>query len=348
MPVARVVLVLLLVLPWQLASQSKDALPAALTDQEFWALSQKLSEPDGYFRSNSGSPDNLLSNESTISSVAAALADRVTPGGVYLGVGPEQNFTYIAATQPKIAFITDIRRGNLNLHLLYKAAFELSATRAEFLSRLFTRQRPQGLSEQSTARQLLDAYLTAQPADARTFSASLQQILEHLAKTHQFPLTAADADGIEYVLANFHKFGVAIDYTSSIGRPGSSNTYARILSATDRSSGEERTYLSTEARFRMIKDMERKNLIVPIVGDFAGPKALRAVGAWLKERRAVVSAFYVSNVESYLQRNGVWPAFCANVAALPLDGASIFIRPDNGGSPRSFSGMAMETAGCGK
>jgi len=45
-----------------------------------------------------------------------------------------------------------------------------------------------------------------------------------------------------------------------------------------------------------------------------------------------VSAFYVSNVESYLQRNGVWPAFCGNVASMPLDDTSIFIRPPLGGA----------------
>ena len=70
----------------------------------------------------------------TLSTVAAALSERAKPGGVYLGVGPEQNFTYIAAIRPKIAFITDIRRGNLQLHLMYKALFELSADRAEFVS----------------------------------------------------------------------------------------------------------------------------------------------------------------------------------------------------------------------
>ena len=57
-----------------------------------------------------------------------------------------------------------------------------------------------------------------------------------------------------------------------------------------------------------------------------------------------MTAFYVSNVESYLQRNGRWQAFCANVAALPLDDASIFIRPS--GRARAFSPMAAETAGC--
>src|SRR6187399_3126168 len=139
--VTTVLILLLLVLP--IAAQN-DRLPASLSDREFWSLTGQISEPDGFFRSNSGSPDNLLSNEGQLSTVAAQLATRVKPSGVYLGVGPEQNFTYIAAVRPRIAFITDIRRGNLHLHLVYKALFELTSNRNEFVSLLFTRKRAAG------------------------------------------------------------------------------------------------------------------------------------------------------------------------------------------------------------
>ena len=44
------------------------------------------------------------------------------------------------------------------------------------------------------------------------------------------------------------------------------------------------------------------------------------------DRDAVVSAFYLSNVEQYLTRDGRWSAFCGNVATLPLDRSSTFIR----------------------
>src|SRR5262245_15289677 len=120
---------ILLFLLSPVAGQSRDSLPAALSDSEYWSLIERLSEPDGYFRSNSGSRDNLLSNENTVSTIAAMLAQRLKPSGVYLGVGPEQNFTFIAALRPRIAFITDIRRGNLRLHLMYKSLFELSHNR---------------------------------------------------------------------------------------------------------------------------------------------------------------------------------------------------------------------------
>jgi hypothetical protein len=330
-----------------ISGQTQDTLPATLSDTEFWALIEQLSEPDGFFRSNSGSPDNLLSNESSVSMVATALATRVKPSGVYLGVGPEQNFTYIAAIRPRIAIITDIRRGNLHLHLMYKAIFEMSATRADFVSLLFTRKRPTGITTRSTAAELMNATLRAERGDDAAFQSNLKAISDHLTKTRRLTLGAEDLAGIEYVYRNFHRFGPDIQYTSSIGgRSGTS--YAMLMAATD-ATRAERGYLANEDNFAFIKGMEQKNLIVPIVGDFAGPKALRAIGTFLKARGATVTAFYVSNVEMYLQNNGVWATFCANVASMPLDAASTFIRPEGGRlSGGQFGAMAAETAGCAR
>jgi hypothetical protein len=343
-PIATAVVALVL-LHAPIAGRMRDTLPSSLSDREFWSLTEQLSEPDGYFRSNSGSPDNLLSNENTVSTVATALAGQVKPGGVYLGVGPEQNFTYISAIKPRIAFITDIRRGNLHLHLMYKALFEMSADRADFVARLFSRTRPAGLPNAPGAAALMNAYLRESPVEESAFKANLKAIVDHLTRTRRLPLPADDRTGIEYVYRNFHRFGPAINYTSSInGRAGSGGSYAAIMSATD-ASGIERTYLANEFNFAQVKLLQSRNLVVPVVGDFAGPKALRSVGTYLRDRGAVVSAFYVSNVEMYLQRNGVWMSFCANVAALPLDAASVFIRP-GGGRFNAFGAMASETAAC--
>src|SRR5207244_12547085 len=117
-----------------------EKLPTQLTDEEFWMLSSESSEPDGTFRS-----DNLLSNESYFQFGIPKLNEIATPARVYMGVGPEQNFTYIAAMKPKMAFILDIRRGNMDLQLMYKALFELSKDRVEFVSRLFSKKRPERL-----------------------------------------------------------------------------------------------------------------------------------------------------------------------------------------------------------
>lgn len=325
-------------------SQGRDLLPASLTDAEFWSLTGRLSETDGFFRSNSGSTDNLLSNEDTVSTVAAALATRVRPGGVYLGVGPEQNFTYIAAMRPRIAFITDIRRGNLHLQLLYKALFELSANRADFVGRLFTRARPSGLSTDASAATIMNAYRRASRGDTAAFAANLKTVVDHLKVARHLPLDADDLAGIESVYGSFYRFGPDITYTSTSTNRSGFRDYVTIVTSRDEASGAERTFLANDALFGIVKALEGRNLIVPIVGDFAGPKALRAVGRYLKEHGVTVTAFYVSNVEMYLERNGVWPKFCANAATLPLDSESVFIRPGRFGGV--FSPITAETAPC--
>src|ERR1044072_3345449 len=74
-----------------------DTLPNQLSDEAFWSLIESLSEPGGSFQS-----ENFLSNETGFQMVIPTLNLIVKPGGVYMGVGPEQNFTYIAAIKPKI------------------------------------------------------------------------------------------------------------------------------------------------------------------------------------------------------------------------------------------------------
>src|SRR5262245_19850715 len=106
--------------PPELPPALPDTLPEHLTNEEFWTLVEDFSEPNGFFRS-----DNLLSNEAGLQNAIPRLKEHVRPGGVYIGVGPEQNFTYILNLEPKLSFIVDIRRMNMVEHLLYKALFEL-------------------------------------------------------------------------------------------------------------------------------------------------------------------------------------------------------------------------------
>ena len=318
-------------------------LPYRLSDQEFWQLSDSLSEPNGMFPS-----DNLLSNEIVFARVVPDLIARTKPGGAYLGVGPEQNFTYIAATKPRIAFITDIRRGNLHVQLMYKALFELSADRAEFVSRLFTKPRPAGLTASSSVTDLMNAYWDAFTADEDAFSANLKAIENHLTRTHHIPLSAEDLDGIAKVYRAFYWYGPQISWSASIvlrtvyyPTGGPRGTYWDLVTQTDQS-GEGLSFLGSEEKFRVVKDLEARNLIVPAVGNFAGPTALRAVGQYIRDHGATVTAFYLSNVEGYLRRDGLWPAFCANVATMPIDEGSFFIRP-NGGSVVVTGGTVQTT-----
>jgi hypothetical protein len=313
-------------------------LPERLSDDEFWGLINELSEPNGYFRS-----DNLLSNEVWLQYVIPDLLAAAKPGRVYMGVGPEQNFTYIAALKPAMVFITDVRRGNLDLHLMYKALFEMSADRAEFVGKLFSRPRPEGLTAASSVREIFRAYATV-AKDEKLYEANYKAIVDHLQKTHKFALTPEDAPGIAYVYEYFYNYGPDLTYWMSGGMGGrggfrNSPTYADLMVATDEA-GTPRSYLASEELFNVLKRLHTKNLFVPLVGNFAGPKALRAVGGWLKQRNGMVSAFYLSNVEQYLQMDGIWMDFCRNASELPIDDSSQFIRSFRGGGAPGFGGGA--------
>ena len=314
-----------------LAAQS---IPERISDEQFWKLSTDLSEPDGTFRS-----DNLLSNELFFQYVIPDLLKTAKAERAYVGVGPEQNFTYIAALKPKIAFIVDIRRGNLDLHLMYKALFELSKDRADFVSMLFSRKRPEGLTAQSTPREIFAAFANVEASET-LYKENLQAIQDHLKSKHKFALLDLDVRGIEYVYRTFFQFGPAINYNSSSGGYGGGMgrvSYADLMVASDEE-GQSRSYLANETHFRFLKELESKNLLVPVIGNFSGPKALRAVAKYLKEINAKVSAFYLSNVEDYLYRDGSWNHFCSNAATLPTDETSTFIRSVRGGRYGNGSG----------
>ena len=304
-----------------------EALPQRLDDRTFWTLVTDFSEPNGFFRS-----DNLVSNETEFQHVIPELKAQVTPASAYLGVGPDQNFTYIAALKPRIAFIVDIRRQNMLLHLMYKAIIELSPTRAEFLSRLFSRPIPSGVSAASTPDALLAAFHGESPQTV-AFERNKADIYRVLTQDHGFTLTRVDLGSIDYVFGAFYRDGPDIHYSSGRGFPFQSfPSYSSLMTQRDLK-GVQRSYLASEDLYRVLRDLEQRNLIVPIVGDFGGPKALRSVGRFLDVHHATVSVFYTSNVEQYLFQYQIWQHFYDNVAAMPLDSHSTFIRAcfSNGG-----------------
>ena len=291
------------------AHRSTSTMPDRLADSTFWRLSTDMSERGGYFRS-----DNFVGNELALQSVIPGLRRHIDTGGVYLGVGPDQNFTYIIALKPRMAFIVDIRRQNAMELLMYKALLELSTDRADFLSRLFARPRPGGLDSATDVDVLLSAYDHGSGDTAR-FDVNLADILHQLRVTHGFTLSAEDSASIAFVYHAFYLGGPNLTYSFGQrggrqgpfgfvprafgfggrgGRPGMP-TYSTMMTGDD-GAGRQLGYLATELNFRTLQGYERRNAIVPIVGDFAGPKALHDVGALVAAHRATVDAFYTSNV----------------------------------------------------
>lgn len=309
----------------RLPASARDV-PDRLSDKAFWTLVTSSSEPSGTFPS-----DNFVSNESAYQTVIPRLVQTVGTGGVYLGVGPDQNFTYIAALRPRLAFIVDIRRQNMLLHLMYKAIFELAPTRAEFLSTLFCRPIPRDADRTSSTSTILDA-ISDEPPDSALSTRHQAAIRDRLTRVHKFGLTPSDLETIGAVYRVFCGQGPRMTYQTYPMTPAQILQYRMVfpsfsdlLVETD-DDGVNRGYLANDAQYAVVREMERRNAIVPLVGDFAGPTAIRAVGQYVQEHNGRVKTVYTSNVEQYLFASEVSDRFYDNVSALPLDARSVFVR----------------------
>lgn len=308
-------------------------IPSRLADTTFWRMMTSFSEPGGYFRS-----DNFVSNENSYQYVIPELVRTIRQGNAYLGVAPDQNFAYMIALKPKIAFIVDIRHQNAMQHLMYKALFEMSADRADFVSRLFSRPRPSGLDSTSRAEALFQAFDAVRP-DSALWTRNFAAIKDLLVKRHGFALDTAELGSLEYIYDAFYSAGPDLTYNFGTGGAGNYGrgfgrgmpSYQALIVESD-GGGQNRSYLGTEANYRVMKDLEARNLIVPLTGNFAGSRALRSVGEYLKTHGMTVGAMYTSNVEQYLFQQGEeWRKWHENVAMLPLDSASTFIRSFSAG-----------------
>lgn len=288
----------------------------------FASLVARLSEPNGYFDS-----DNIITNEVSYLHITSQLEKTGTRGGVYIGVGPDQNYSYVALIRPQIAFMLDIRRDNLLEHLLFKSLFAVSRNRLEYLCLLLGKPVPADI-DQWTGRPMRDvlSYLEKTPTDTNVAAETRRASNARIAR-YGVPLDARDREVLERYRRQFVSEGLDTRY-SSLGRNNRGNypSFGQLIAETDRS-GRQRGYLADESAFMIVRDMQRTDRIVPVIGNVAGAKALRAIGQYATERRLRVSAFYISNVEQYLMnRDGGFDEYARNVKALPRDSSSVIIR----------------------
>jgi len=305
-------------LPWS-HEQPRAATDVQVSIEQFGRYIETWSEPEGYFDS-----DNFISNETSYLHVVDDLHTRVTPGGVYVGVGPDQNLSYIVHTRPALAIITDIRRQNMLEHLWFKALLSLASDRTEYLALLVSREPPR-VKAGAPLQDIFDA-VSRSRTDEKLFLKNLTAVEKVLTDTYKLKLSPEDLSKIEYVYRTFWDENLQLRF-SSIGRGNALNypTFEEMLLETDRH-GKQQSYLSSEELFQWLKKFEAENRLIPIVGDFAGPHALRSIGAFLKANGLHVAAFYTSNVEFYLFDRPTWTRYVANVKSLPIADDSIFIR----------------------
>jgi hypothetical protein len=360
--IARVLLLFVLVQAGACAgtrSAGPASVPAALSFGDFAGLSLNLSETAGSFPS-----DNLVSNEASYLHVLTTLDSLGVRGGAYVGVGPDQNFSYIARIRPEIVFLIDIRRDAVLQHLLYKALFEQSRNRTEFLCLLLGRPVPEDLASWNDAGiDRLIAYADSLPADSARFEATAIR-LQRAVQRYGIPLSTDDLASIRAIHAAFAANGLDTRYSSRAGSPylthaalivakvrngymmvtqfgpntgtgyrqvnppGTASVgvnWRMLLQETDLE-GNAGSYLTREESFRYLKEMHRQNRMIPVVGDLSGPHALASVGREIAARGLRVSAFYTSNVEQYLMNGPGFNRFAETVATLPIDEKSVIIR----------------------
>jgi hypothetical protein len=286
--------------------------------ETFAARVASLSEPGGYFDT-----DNLISNERSYLHVIPDLAARQVHGGAYIGVGPDQNFSYIAQVRPSVAILVDIRRDNLLLHLLFKALFAASRTRVEYLALLTGRVPPEPLAgwEAKPVQAIVEYIDRARPATPASRARVMYRV-----EALGVPLSTADRDTIARFHQRFIDDGLGLQFNST-GRVPQFDypTYRDLLLEVDRG-GVQRSFVASEESFQFVKSLQARDLVVPIVGDLSGSTALAAVGRFLAARKEPVSAFYTSNVEFYLFRAGTFPQFIANVNRMPHAPNGVIIR----------------------
>ncbi len=294
---------------------------APITPKEFESLVERISEPDEYFFS-----DNYVSNETSYLQPAHLLVERAQRGGAYIGVGPEQNFTYIALTRPKLAFIVDIRRSNLLLHLLFKTAFDQAKSRSQFLTRLLGRpwEKASDPGPDASIEQVI-AHAKRKKPNEELWKSSHAEAVERISATYGVALDAAD----EKKLSKAHRafFDRQLEVRFEL-LEASQRKYPSLESLLTSKSpeGDALGFLATEAAFRFVQHLHAKHRIIPVSGDFAGKRAMPAIARELERRDLPVSVFYVSNVEQYLLEDGKWAAWVRNIDALPSNEKSVFLR----------------------
>ena len=288
-------------------------------ESSFAHLVGEFSEPSGEFDT-----DNLISNEKSYLHVIPHLEQNGVSGGVYIGVGPDQNFSYIARIRPAVAFIVDIRRDNLLLHLLFKALFAASRNRVEYLSLLTGRPVPDRVeSWRDASIEQIVAYIDGANPSA---TLALERRLHDTIHRFGVPVSAKEFATIDRFHAAFVASGLSLRF-QSFGRPTQSYnpTYRELLIETDQK-GRQLSYLASEEDFQFVRSLEGRDGVIPVVGDLGGAHAMAAIGHWMREHNERLSAFYVSNVENYLFREGGFGRYMENLSRLPHTDRSVIIR----------------------
>lgn len=272
-------------------------------DVSFAQIIRQLSAPE-----SGPAADNLISNEDAFPRICGEIQERVPKEGVYLGVGPDQNLTYIAHCRPCIAFILDHRRRNLLLHLVHKALFALSADRVSYLARLTARS-PHSLKPDASADNLFAAFESL-PMDKARLKETIADVIKVLQPLDM--IQESEWPALATIQAKLAGPGMHARFLALPIYP----TFGSFIRATDRQ-GRPAHFLSSENLYNCVRDTEVGDRVLPFTGDFADSVAIPRLARWLHERRLMISLFYISDVEFFLLRAGRFNMYVDNLVKLP-------------------------------
>ena len=320
-PLREIIASLALALVLTACAPAPQPAPVVQRQPTFGELYDRLSEQGGYFDS-----DNLISNETSYLHALDELRARGVKGGAYIGVGPDQSFSYLAEIEPALAFMIDIRRDNMLQHLMFRSLFLRSSNRMEYLAGLIGARVAGDIGAWTgqPIQQIL-AVLDTAKRTPEEFARVAALVLQD-AQASGITLSEEDVATIKRFHQEFHDLGLEIRYTSKNRPPRLSYPTLRDLILEKDRAGALASYLASEERWNIVRDLTRNNRILLVTGDLAGDRALRAVGNYVRERGLKVSAFYTSNVEQYLFQFGVFDSFARNTLTLPFDSNGVIIR----------------------
>lgn len=303
--------------------------------QSYAELYHLLSEPGGYFDS-----DNLISNETSYLHALDDLRARGVSGGVFIGVGPDQGFSYIAETRPQLAIMIDIRRDAMLQHLMFRSLFQRTRNRMEYLAGLIGATVPNVTRWTGKPIEQIIAVLDTAQRNELEFTRWSTRILED-ARASGINLTADDMATIQRFRREFHDMGLDLRYTSKNRPPRMSYPTLRQLILEQDRAGNLASYLASEERWRVVQELQKRDRVLVATGDLAGTHAVRAISAYLRQQGLPVSVLYTSNVEQYLFQFGTFNAFADNIVTLPFAPNAVIIRSyfnRGGGHPFAVPG----------
>lgn len=309
-----------------LVAACADAPPARTVAEStsFGELTRSLSEEGGYFDT-----DNLISNESSYLHALTELDRLEVSGGAYLGVGPDQNFSYIAQVRPDVALIVDIRRDNVLQHLLFKALFDISPTRLEYLANLVGAELPEPEAVADPASLEVDTLVDVVdglPARTGASLSALQSRIRDALDRTGFSFEDGDRETILQFHDAFRQDGLDLRFSSHYRNPQSYYPTLRRLIVERDLNGAQRSYLATAAAYGFVRELQARDRVIPVVGDLSGATAMANVARYLDETGLEVTALYTSNVEFYLFQQRTFSRFVENLEALPLAPGGVIIR----------------------